>query len=517
MADPPRPVEPILEQLNQALQELSESDLPEVGTRMQYLLAAIEMDAPLAPAAAEAAHQADESATHHQHRGQAPPDLLRQTAPLVSPSSAECIETAARSPGQQVPEDTFSVSTAAGAAAPVDPVTATVPGAAGDGVVEELLGACRGQEQSDLETTGKEQQVQAEKEKEQEQEEQEEGGGEEEKGGEEEEQQQRQKEKEKQQEEDQEKEEEEEEEEKEKKEQQKEKERQEEKEQEQQQQQEEEQERIAVELITPERVQELIEVGRTTGEGFRELIRYLGRTLSNPACVSTSFSLVPRPQGTTGVASPQPTPALPSIAGGGSVACDDETVAKPDAPSNATGSATSATSDVESAMVNVNRNVKALSAIDVAGAAGAVGSPAAAIATKESSPSCQGWADRSQVGMDVAAAAEVWKLLRKLDSDNVAGAVLFALEALTQELYMQSYLEMGGEGESEVTAATAAATTGATSTTAAAEGGVVEVRAGVNGDGEGNTRERADLRAIVLGECLHPFRAAATFFVTNYL
>lgn len=54
---------------------------------------------------------------------------------------------------------------------------------------------------------------------------------------------------------------------------------------------EEAQESVVEELITPERVRELVEVSCTTGENFRELIRFLGRTLSDPECVSASFAL----------------------------------------------------------------------------------------------------------------------------------------------------------------------------------------------------------------------------------
>ncbi|CAM9392835.1 unnamed protein product, partial [Laminaria digitata] len=116
----------------------------------------------------------------------------------------------------------------------------------------------------------------------------------------------------------------------------------------------------AVELITPERIQELIEVGRTTEEGFRELIRYLGRTLSNPACVSTSFSLEPGHHlqgGTTptppGTISPQPTLAIASGAHGG--ACGGEADAEQNAPSD-TATTDASTMNVD-AMVNRDENI----------------------------------------------------------------------------------------------------------------------------------------------------------------
>lgn len=54
------------------------------------------------------------------------------------------------------------------------------------------------------------------------------------------------------------------------------------------------------ELISADRLVEMIEIECATGEGnFRELIRFLGRTMSNPACIGASFAL-PQPQDNVG-------------------------------------------------------------------------------------------------------------------------------------------------------------------------------------------------------------------------
>lgn len=451
MPDPRMPVDPVDERLNQGFQELAESDLSEVEATIRYLVVAIESEArhaPVAPAAADAGHHQADGAAIHQRRSQAPPSgLLKQTVPLGTPSSgAERVEIAARSPGQQLPEDTITVSTTATATASAGAgaATTTAAGAATTSVAAgaattlaaaaaasvvgaEVVGAGKDQEQSDPKATIREQEQEEKKE-----------------------------------------------------------------------------EGIAVELITPERVQELIEVGRTTKEGFRELIRFLGRTLSNPACVSASFSLTPHLQeGTTPlseVTSPKRTPAIASDA-------DGEADAEPDAPSDATTDAITINDNVDATAEVDTKTTR--SAIDTAAVAG----PATAVATEQPSPSCRGWADRSSVGMDVAAAAEVWRLLRKLNADAVTGAVLNALEALAQELYMESFLGRGGGGgggsEATSTAAATAATTAAMAAVATAEGVAVEAAAEgarINGGGGVSARERADVRAIVLGE--RPLRAS---------
>lgn len=453
MPDPRTPVDPVDERLNQGFHELAESDLFEVEATVRYMVVAIESEArqaPIAPAAADAGHHQADGAAIHQRRSQAPPsDLLKPTIPLgASSSGAERVDIATRPPGQLLPEDTITVSTTATAAAATT-TAGVATTTAGVAVTTTAAGAAT----TTAAVVGAEvvgacqEQEQSDPEAASKQLEQEKK----------------------------------------------------------------KQEEIAVELITPERVQELIEVGRTTEEGFRELIRFLGRTLSNPACMSASFSLTPHLQEETtspgGVTPPELTPAIASDADGG--ACGGVADAEPDAPSDA---ATDGITNNGDARAEVDTNTTR-SATDTA----AVDGPATAVATEEPSPSCQGWADRSSVGMDVAAAAEVWRLLRKLDADAVTGAVLNALEALAQALYMESFLgrlDGGGRGsEATATATAAAAATAATAATmgaiATSEGvavGATAEGARVNGGGGVSARERADMRAIVLGE--RPLRAS---------
>eukprot|EP00903_Cladosiphon_okamuranus_P014085 g13092.t1 len=269
-------------------------------------------------------------------------------------------------------------------------------------------------------------------------------------------------------------------------------------------------ERVQREIITPQRILELVEVCRATEESFRELIRFLGRTLSNPACVSTSFALPPPPlnqvparnnadddpeackreqlRGQAGL--PPPYHAAPASDGGTPYTTSatlettlDET---PEAPPASLKISTPSRTAIEAAPASAT--------YADGGGHRARSSPSAA------PPSASGdeyeWKDRSPIGMDVKSAAEVWKLLVELDVDEVTGAVLNALETLSQTLLVQSFFRGQARGEGAVTAAGIAAAAPASSG-AAPEG--VGGRGGGGGGEEPDDRlSKADLRAIFL-------------------
>lgn len=110
------------------------------------------------------------------------------------------------------------------------------------------------------------------------------------------------------------------------------------------------------------------------------------------------------------------------------------------------------------------------------------------------------WTDRSLVGMDVEAASEVWQLLVRLDVEGVNGAVLNALDSLTQTLLVRSF--PGREAAAGVGGATAATASPALTTAVSGASG----RGSGGGSGEnGGKRDinashmNGDLRTVLLG------------------
>lgn len=274
--------------------------------------------------------------------------------------------------------------------------------------------------------------------------------------------------------------------------------------------QEKQEEAEEMEVITAERISELIEIGHASAENFRELIRFLGRTLSDPHCVDVSFTLpssggggVRDAQG-RGSARDAPVTAddvprremsvldsLPPYD-----AMDVETASVPVQPAAGTR-----TSDAEfpdsSSSSSSSELVAATSSSSVGVEQAHQGFPfkptsriiilnptddAMATDAEEKEGAGRGdseWIDRSAVGVDVKAAADVWRVLRELDVEGVSGAVLNALESLTQALLMENILGKGS-----------GAAAGGSS------GGVAQAVGGVASDGGGFPL--ADLRSLVL-------------------
>lgn len=305
------------------------------------------------------------------------------------------------------------------------------------------------------------------------------------------------------------------------------------------------------ELIRAGRLLELIEIERATGGGnFRELIRFLGRTMSNPACVGASFAL-PRPRDSVGenaragnessgggndsggVSSPNNPEAsrgqkssvsdLSHDAEKASVAAEElESVLKSGSGRDgrcdgegggAERGSTSVSGERAGGAVHDDRERQFSSTEDIAIAtrplplgradhasagvsAGAeekfVAEVTSTVTTRndrkavdrtegeeKTSPEREKWVDRSAVAMDVQAATDVWRVLRELDVEGVTGAVLNALESLTQTLLMDKILD-GGRGE--------------------AHGWIDHGAVSSAGDEEGNRGygDRAGLRSVVL-------------------
>lgn len=268
------------------------------------------------------------------------------------------------------------------------------------------------------------------------------------------------------------------------------------------------------ELITPRRILELVEVCRATEESFRELIRFVGRTLSNPACVSASFALPPPPPGQApprnnahgreagkheqfqaqpgrrppGDASSASNRSTPSTATATLETILDETPeAPPASPENSAPSPAAIEAEPASATVADDGGNRARS------------SPAAAL--PDASGDAYEWRDRSPFGMDVKSAAEVWKLLVELDAERVTGAVLNALDSLSQTLLVQSFLARQARGEGAPPAAAIAAAAPSFNGAAREGGGG---RDGGGGEKLDHSRTKADIRTILLGEHAQP-------------
>ena len=258
-----------------------------------------------------------------------------------------------------------------------------------------------------------------------------------------------------------------------------------------------------LELITPCRILELVEVCRTTQENFRELIRFLGRTLSDPACVSASFALPRSPPGRDST---------------GNTKAETEARLRPpdvvglnDGIPPSTTTTTTTTTILKSSLVDSPEDPSASCKTDAEAAPAKTrvdgngtrsSSPASAAALANARGGGDGeceWRDRSPVGMDVKAAAEVWRLLVRLNVEGVTNAVLNALDSLAQTLLVQRFLvarETTGEAAMEATAAAAA------SGGADLEGDGGWDRGGGGGGGAERRRRdtNAELRAILLGE-----------------
>eukprot|EP00752_Nemacystus_decipiens_P004319 g3945.t1 len=244
------------------------------------------------------------------------------------------------------------------------------------------------------------------------------------------------------------------------------------------------------ELITPCRIVELVEVCRTTQENFRELIRFLGRTLSDPACVSASFALrQPEREISTGVENradaaeeeagneqeqspPEDTAA--SVSDGITISEKNpaEAPEDPTASCQSDAARTTATTCADQATRSTSF-------------------PEEALLPNACSGDRYEWRDRSPVGMDVTAAAEVWKLLVGQDVEGVTNAVLNALDSLTQTLLIRSFLEREVVGDGASTAAVSPASGGA----------ALKGAGGGSGSGGAERQHRdtkAELRAMLL-------------------
>lgn len=285
-----------------------------------------------------------------------------------------------------------------------------------------------------------------------------------------------------------------------------------------------------IELITTEGISELIEIARATKDGaFRELIRFLGRTLSNPRCVGASFALRRRASLAAGAgvvrdggaefgspmnlarvyAAGKESAAVPSVikaaerivlavnssssnsSGGkgeehrrsrGSSACrssdpDEKTSGSFEGVITATTATpveeTAPTSTIEEEQEEKGKEDRS----DGYGVKSDSG--------EEMLPS-EEWADRSPVAVNIKAVAEAWRVLRELDVEGVSGAVLNALELLTQTLLVEKVLDRrGGDGDRVTPTSTSSLS-------------------GVAGDGDGDSGGGdsgggpSDLRALVL-------------------
>lgn len=195
-----------------------------------------------------------------------------------------------------------------------------------------------------------------------------------------------------------------------------------------------------MDLITTERIRELIQSGRNCNNNFRELVRFLGRTMSSPECVSVSFA--------------------PVDTGAGDMEPNDDTVVDEvsceQIPSPGAMSSTGGEEEQKSAMLVEEKrggddvkeaggsgegkrqvpDAKSVARADRARAGeGAMVCSASTDAAKNDRD-C-GRSDRGVPGVDIAAASQVWRMLRELDMETVSSAVLTALETLAQSLLVE--------------------------------------------------------------------------------
>ena len=165
----------------------------------------------------------------------------------------------------------------------------------------------------------------------------------------------------------------------------------------------EDEEEVDGELITPARVQAMIEIGRESGT-FRELIAFLSRALSSPSSVAASFA--PHPADREALLHDQTQMLEGKLSAHDS--SEDATASRPAA---------------EPVQPFSNRDLKQTGSIEQR----TLGGKARAGAGEKETTQQKGV---EPIGMDMEAASVIWRMLRQLGEEEVTRAVRIALETL---------------------------------------------------------------------------------------
>lgn len=202
-------------------------------------------------------------------------------------------------------------------------------------------------------------------------------------------------------------------------------------------------EEVNVELITAQRAQELVQIGRACDNNFQELIRFLGRTMSSPECVFSSFvhvgDITQREHSRCNrhkTVGDDDVSLEETIMRGRALHTTSEDEEKSPTKQGEERRAVTSTLDLGKGKMARGHGVVA-NIHDAAVLAAETLDCFASTVANQKATNCK-CPDRSAPSVNVAAVAHLWQALREVHLESLSRCVLTALESLAQTLLLRS-------------------------------------------------------------------------------